>query len=72
MTSSGLSVTNDGRDCITIFWKESSGDESHEYTVPADGEPHLFPPEHSGSTIIEVTIKICPGIDKKASGSISF
>ena len=72
LTSTSITVTNDGPHCITVTWIESDDQSSHEYTIPADGAEHNLPVKHSGNTIRDVTIKICSGSGKCASGHIEF
>ncbi len=70
--STSITVTNNGPDCITITVKESgNAPPAHDYEIPADGLPHTIPVSGPGE-IISVEIRICPGIDKSASGRITF
>ncbi len=78
LSSTSITITNDGPDCITIVWYESNGHKSHEYTIPADSEPHVLTPETVDPAtnlpypIEKVEIKICSGTMKDAKGTISF
>ncbi len=75
LSSSSISVTNDGPSCITVVFTESGSNPPppHEFTIPADGEPHIITPGGPlGTTITSVKIKICSGPDQKADGHITF